>query len=166
MVQPETVRRDIHLLGMLTPDALEQCYKDSHLIVGLAGAIIDGARCGIPSLVVRHYNENCETYGFLDEVPEKTLSEEPGDDIVPLIEECINMEWEAYLEHVEKGYQIVEFYKNAGDNSLIKRFEKTKKQCPGFVKSFLEELGAEILYVACTVLKRLENRNINNESEN
>lgn len=156
MALPESVRRDIHMLGMLSPEALEQCYKNSQLVVGLAGAVITGARCGIPSLIARHYNYDCETYGFFGDVPEKTLCEEEGMDIVPFIEDCINMDMETYLQHVEKAARVMEQHRNTEIPSLEDRFASTEKTCPKFVRNSLEMLIAKVLYVVCCVLRRKE----------
>ena len=83
---PDKIRRDIILTGIVSPDNLNGYYKNSHVIVGLAGAIMNGARSGIPSIVVRHNCNECEAYGFYEDAFEKSLCEEPGEDITSLLE--------------------------------------------------------------------------------
>lgn len=101
---PPDAQSGVKMVGLVSPDDLQGYYKQSNLIVGLAGAIWDGAMSGIPSLVVRHYCYDCETYGYFGDASNKVLSEEQGEGIVPYIEATINMEQEAYIDHARKGY--------------------------------------------------------------
>lgn len=117
----ENVQKDIELVGMVSHDELERYYKDSHLIIGLAGAIIDGAQSGIPSLVVRHYCCDCETYGFFEDAFEKTLSEEKGENVIPFIESCITMDQEEYIDHAQKGFMARAAFLNADPDSFFKQ---------------------------------------------
>lgn len=105
---PKEIADSILLTGMLSPKELREHQLNAHLVVGLAGAIHVGAECGIPSLVTRHYSTNCETYGFYENAVSKTLAEEPGEDIVKYIEDCITMSEESYMKHVVDAYILLE----------------------------------------------------------
>lgn len=151
---PESVQKDIHLLGEVTPGGLARHYKNSQLVVGLAGAVIDGVRCGIPALVVRHYHDSCETYGFYDDAPEKTLCEEPGMDIVPFIEACITMDSATYLSHAEKAHELVA-REDATVDSLLEKFDQAETPCPAMIGNCREVITGRALYIICSILRRL-----------
>ena len=101
---PPDAQSGVKIVGLVSPDDLQEYYKQSHLIVGLSGAIWDGAMSGIPSLVVRHYCYDGETYGYFGDASNKVLSEEQGEGMVPYIEATLHMEQEAYIDHARKGY--------------------------------------------------------------
>ena len=155
MALPEFVRKDIHMLGMLSPDVLEKYYKSSQLIVGLAGSVAKGAQCGIPALVVRHYHPDCETYGFFEDTSEMALCEDPGMDIVPFIEECITMDPELYLQHAENGFAREASERDSIITSIEECFEQAEKFSPSVVRTSREMLVAKLLYIACCILRKL-----------
>lgn len=138
------IKKDIYLLGALPHDDLMECYKKSHLVIGLAGAVSDGARSGIPSLVVRHYSYNCEAFGFYFEASEKVLDEEPGDDIIPFIEKCITMNNADYISIGRYGYETVIAKKIYNPNYFFQQ-ENAKNNIT--VKYPYEAIVGRILYV-------------------
>ena len=105
---PEDIRNSIVFKGQLLPKDLNEVYKNSHLCIGLAGAISTAASLGLPSLVVRHDTYNCETYGFYQDC-KTTLCSDPGEDIIPFIEKTISCSDE---EFVELGLNAAIFYKS------------------------------------------------------
>ena len=106
--QPESVKKDIQLLGMVPNDKLKEYYAKSHLIIGLEGAAVDGVKCGIPTLIVRNYSESCETYGFCEEIGDLALRGEPGHNIIPYIIKGIQMKDETYMNYAVKGYEALQ----------------------------------------------------------
>ncbi len=105
---PEVVSKDIIFCGKLTREDLLESYKNSHLFVGLAGALGDAASVAMPALVTRHYTYECETYGFYTDAFEKTLSDDKGQDILPFIEKIIEMDDYAYIEMCKQTKTIIE----------------------------------------------------------
>ena len=94
---PDSVREAIDPKLFLEFNEVNEEFRKSHLNVGLAGAIYDGAAVGVPSLLVRHYSMTCETYGFLADNRENTLRADDGEDIFPYIEEMIVCDDERYI---------------------------------------------------------------------
>ena len=150
---PEAVRQKIQLVGMVSPDELEGYYKDSHLIVGLAGAIGKGAESGIPSLVVRHYCNDCETYGYYAEAHDKTLSETAGQNIIPFVEDCITMDENAYILHGKAG---VECRAQKKRKSNRPRFAQIVFDDAPTVKWPWEALFSRVLCICAVFLRRLK----------
>lgn len=150
---PQDVQSGIRMIGLVSPDELQDCYKRSHLIVGLAGAIWDGAMSGIPSLVVRHYCCECETYGYFEDAFEKTLSEEPGESIVPYIEACITMRQDEYVGHAQKGYAAACAYKESEENPNY-FFEQRNAASAITVYRPWEPILGRILYVMFMIRDR------------
>lgn len=103
----EQIQRDIVLPGALSMEQLEEQFRQGHLNVGLAGALLDGAACALPSLLTRHYTDRCETYGFLSDISGNVLREDPGFDSLPYIERVLNMSDEDYIDQCRKDYQAV-----------------------------------------------------------
>ncbi len=104
---PGNVQESIQLLGLVSHDKLKEYYLNANLVIGLDGAACDGLRCGIPTLFVRHYSENCETYGFCECEKDIAQRQDPGKDIVPYIEHCMEMSEEEYIGYGLKGYDAV-----------------------------------------------------------
>ena len=99
----KVIQKDIVLTGALQPKGLQKQFELATLNVGLAGALIQGAECGIPSLQVRHYIYECQGYGFLGEVDD-TSPEEPGESIEKYIVEAIEMSDEEYYNKSKLAY--------------------------------------------------------------
>lgn len=100
------VKNSIELKGQVLSDELVDIYMQSHMAIGLAGAITTAASCGIPSLVVRHDTLNCETYGFYQDV-DSVLKSDPGVDIIPYIEKVINFSNDDYIKIGVDAYSEV-----------------------------------------------------------
>lgn len=95
----ENTKHDIVQKGMLPYDQLLLEFQKAHLNVGVAGSLADGARCGVPSLVVRHYSYNCETYGFYKDHVNRNLDNQPGLPVDSFIESILSLTDDAYVEH-------------------------------------------------------------------
>lgn len=154
---PQSLRQDIILIGAVSPDELEDYYKKSHVIVGLAGAIINGAWSGIPSIVVRHYCDVCEAYGFVEDAFYQTLSEEKGEEITPLLERCITMSPEEYLRHGRAGFdRVQEDYAAMSDEPSYCYFEQSGLENTVIVRNLLDRVMGRILYVIVELKNRFK----------
>lgn len=69
-------------------EAVEKLAPACRGAVELAGSLLRGAECALPSIVMRHYTEEFEGYGLFAEVGKK-MSDEPGSDMAPLVERLI-----------------------------------------------------------------------------
>lgn len=106
MELPNSIKKDITLLGYISPDRTPEYYSKATLAVGVAGALGDAARCGLPSIRVRHYCYECEAYGFVGE-QKQTKWDEPGLDIVPFIERMIVCSDNEYVEQAKNDYDKI-----------------------------------------------------------
>ncbi len=106
--QDTVTQNSIVLYGGLPRERLYEIYKKSNLIVGVAGGVCDGAHCGIPSLVMRHYSFSCETYGFFENAIDHLTDSCPGEDAESYINYSIIMPDEEYLDHAKKGYDAID----------------------------------------------------------
>ena len=88
-------RGAVELAGSLAPDQLKERMAACHLNVGVAGALLRGAECALPSIVMRHYTEEFEGYGLFAEVGKK-MSDEPGSDMTALVEGLITCSDDEY----------------------------------------------------------------------
>lgn len=149
---PEEMQKDITLVGMVSPDDLKTYYKNSHLIVGLAGAIGEGARSGIPSLITRHYCEKCETYGFFENAYTKSLSADEGEDILPYIEDAITMKPEEYIAHAQVAFESRMSRLNVNKEYFYQHKGADKQT----VKWPLEALLCRLLYIMTGLIRRWE----------
>ena len=61
----ENVKNRICLRSPVTPAELSEIMRDCNLNVSVAGCATMGARCGVLTLPARHYNYDCEVYGFI-----------------------------------------------------------------------------------------------------
>lgn len=153
----QNLRQDIRLTGTVSPDELDDYYKKSHVIVGLAGAIVSGAWSGIPSIVVRHYCDICETYGFIEDAYEQTLSEEKGEEITPFLEHCINMSAEEYLRHALTGFdRVQESYGDQPDCLPDEYLRKWQTKDTVAVHNLFERIIGRFLYLVLELKNRFE----------
>lgn len=152
---PENIRKDIELIGMVSPETLKEYYKKAHLVVGLAGSAITGALCGTPTLLVRHYCRNCETYGFFADAPDKTLCEDKGESIIPYITSCIEMDIQSYTTEVERAFDALSYFVGPAKDSF---FQNYKEHCPLVVKDPCESLLGWLLHVMYSIGRRLNRR--------
>lgn len=104
---PLEASADIEMTGALPLDIYKERCKNGHLLIGLAGALLEGATSGIPSLVARHFSDTCETYGFISDVPDR-LRDDEGENVCPYIEDTINMSDEDYINRIRNDYRCVE----------------------------------------------------------
>lgn len=100
----EESRRDVHMMGKASPEELTDYYRDANLNISVAGSCSQGARIGCLSIPARHYDETCEVYGFFPESRLKTVSEEPGEPVIPYIEKVLNMTEDEYVEKCRDGF--------------------------------------------------------------
>lgn len=141
---PQDFQKDVILKGRVTPEELRELYKESHLVVGLAGAIFVAASCGVPSLIARHYSYDCQVYGFYSEFPNMILSEKEGNPIGPYISKLINMSDEQFIELAKSQYLMYmkgrrvdkDFFNNKIDACSIP-----------FTTSFIERCWIRFLYM-------------------
>lgn len=105
---PTNVKKSIRLLGLVSYAKLKEYYLNSHLAIGLDGAACDALRCAVPTLFVRHYSEKCETYGFCESEDDISQREDPGEDVVPYIQNCIEMSSDQYIDFAVKGYNALQ----------------------------------------------------------
>lgn len=98
-------QKDLTLTGKVDYNQLPSYFADAKLNIGLAATVSDGAKCGVISLPVRHYSDSCETYGFLPESRNMTLSEEKGFDIRDYIEKVIRFDEETFVSYSRTSSQ-------------------------------------------------------------
>ena len=100
----EAQRQDVELVGAVSPFDLSKYFEKGHLNVGLAGALFDGAICALPSVCVRHYSEECQTYGHISDMTGTYLRSDEGEAIKPYIERLINMSDEEYISITKRDF--------------------------------------------------------------
>lgn len=98
------IQEDIKLIGQVSPLRLSEYFRKSHLNISVAGAVKDGAHCGVISLPARHYTYECEVYGYLPESKDSILSDIPGIPVDVFIEEVINMSKQNFIDMCKKSY--------------------------------------------------------------
>lgn len=125
-VMPETVKESICITGALEFDEVINQYKNSHLVIGLAGSISASAARALPSLVVRHDTLNCETYGFYQDV-DTTLKSSPGKDIIPYIEKVITCSDDEYVNLGLAGKAEHEHRVTIDPNYILNEINKNSK---------------------------------------
>lgn len=91
------VRKDVTVIPGVSTDKLPEYFAEASVAVGLAGAASTSAAAALITLVARHYCETGEVYGSYPDCWEKTVSEEPGVDMVPQLERVLNLDEESYL---------------------------------------------------------------------
>ncbi len=134
---PVDIARDIELTGALLPEELKKCYEKCHLNIGLAGALVNGAICGVPSLLTRHYTEKCETYGYICNIEGTFLRTDEGHDIKKYIIDALNWSDNEYIEQGKKDYnkacmikendpEYIYNQKKQAKRAIIKGIEKSK----------------------------------------
>lgn len=153
---PDEIRKDIIMTGMVPPDNLNDYYKKSHVIVGLAGAILSGAQAGIPSVVVRHDCNICETYGFIEDAFDKTLCDIEGEEITPLLERCINMDREEYLRHSQAGFDRVQQEFADASKCMVDCYFRQQNENVFAEQNWYDRLIGRILYVITELKNRFE----------
>ncbi|MBE6986461.1 MAG: glycosyltransferase family 4 protein [Ruminococcaceae bacterium] len=137
-VLPEQMQRDIVLPGALSMEQLKKQFRQGHLNVGLAGAILDGAACALPSLLTRHYTDLCETYGFLSDISGNLLREDPGHDSLSYIERVLNMSDEDYILQCRRDYQAARSRRKSDPDYF---FRQNNGVCGSVVNAMQTRLG-------------------------
>ena len=123
---PKQSRESVKIIGAISPDALDEFNKTSHLCINVAGAASKSARVGTLTLVGRNYcDKECEVYGFFHECAEKTTSLEKGLSVEPFIRQVLNMGEEEYIDMCKKDYNVVADSINKNYNPLY-LFETTR----------------------------------------
>ncbi len=112
-------RQHVSLPGKAAPDALADYFDSAHLNVGVAGALGEGARCGVISIPVRHYTEVCEGYGFLPESAGRRLSQEPGTPIETYITQVLEMDDESFVQLSRASYDTYADRKDSAIDALM-----------------------------------------------
>lgn len=107
------VRDKISVIGTVESDKLSDYYDDANVLVSLAGCFTRGARRGVLSLPARHYSEKCEVYGYLPSSKGSVLSEEKGMELIPFIEEIINMSFDEYYYKCKECFKTYEYLNDA-----------------------------------------------------
>ena len=138
------VRDSIELVGSVFFDDLGVYCKDANLNISLAGGVSSAAMYAVPSLVVRHSGTlyTCEAYGFLPESKDKVVCTEPGNPVLPYIEDVMNMTKEQYLDLSQKSYNTYYTPRELVDEMYIKQMNNLNidphKLSPCFMRHFLK----------------------------
>lgn len=113
---PSNIAKDVHFVGKTAPEKLKEYYDDANINISLAGCFSQGARNGTLSIPARHHNYDCEVYGFLPESKPFSLSEAPGEPVIPYIEQVLNMTAEEYCEKCRACFYA---YNNDADKQRL-----------------------------------------------
>lgn len=100
----EEIKKDIFLIGKVEYSELNKYFRASHVNIGVASTICDGAICSVVSIPARHYSEICEGYGYLPESKEDIVSSRKGVPIEAYIEELITMDKDQYISLCKASY--------------------------------------------------------------
>lgn len=101
----KNIAQRIEVVGAVSPNELPAYYDRANVLISLAGCFTLGAMRGVLSLPARHYTEKCEVYGYLPESKDFSLADSEGYDVVPFLEEIINMPFSEYLKHCRDCYE-------------------------------------------------------------
>jgi len=147
---PSCARKDIVLTGALLPEEVKVQFREGHLNIGLAGALLDGAACGLPSLLVRHYSWSCETYGFISDIEGTFLREDEGQSIGSFIEQMLTSDKEKYIDQCLADYQCVHNRRKYDPEYLFK--QKNKSSCTTLETKMVWK--AKLLNFSCYMKRR------------
>ena len=120
------VAAHIELTGKLSTDELMARYQSAQLCIGVAGALLKGASCALPSIKMAHYTTDCEGFGFIED--EKGLvPDSPPTNMVDLIESVITMPANEYLKHSVSAYEVVHNAWNFNPEYLFEQGKRTSE---------------------------------------
>jgi hypothetical protein len=149
---PESISKDIHLLGSKTASEIDEIMIKMHLNVSVAGSVPCGNRNCVVSLPARNYCEDvCEVYGYLPESYSKRSSREPGMPVIPFIEELINMSDEEYLRKCIDSFETSS-KRNPDPDYIFRQESKTKDPYKNhhlffFIMNYLKDITKSFWYV-------------------
>lgn len=123
----------VKIVGAVAPDELSEYYKDANLSVSVAGSLIVGAKLGVLSIPARHYNYDCEVYGFLPDAAAYVLSDEKGEGVEEYIEKAMSLTFDEYSELCRRTFEhykgtatktktVLEL-ENAGEGTTLSKSE-------------------------------------------
>lgn len=106
---PLNIKNGIILYGQMSREEISCIMKKMHLNISVAACVGLGAREGVLSIPARNFCKNeCEVYGYLPDSKNKTVSTEPGQRALPVIEEVIKMSKEEYKQKCLDSYLAYE----------------------------------------------------------
>ena len=123
----DSAKKDLHLIGAVMPNELGQHFEKCHMNIGLAGALFDGAICAVPSVCVRHYTEECQTYGHISDMEGTYLRDDPGENIKSYIEALINMSDDDYINQSKRDFERAKEIKTNQPEYLFEQTNTTSK---------------------------------------
>lgn len=129
---PEKSKKGIILKSSLSYEELKKIMKTVNLNISVAGCASMGARIGLITLPARHYNYDCEVYGFFPESRSLTTETKPGFPVEPYIEKVINMDEEEYIYYSKLAYHTFD------DEQYCPNFPFDKRENSIFVPSKTE----------------------------
>lgn len=142
------IKKDINLTGQLPLEEVELKFKYAHLNIGLGGALGVGARCGVPSLLVRHYSDTCETYGFISSTFGNLLRDDAGYEIDQYIIRVIKASPKEYLDMCYADYNSAWGRVKSNPDYIFEQSNKSSKA----IVSYFDDIVARVL-VLLTKLK-------------
>lgn len=147
---PNNVIGNIEMTGMLSTDDYIKRLNNAQLFVGLAGALLQAVQNAVPSICMRHYTYNCEGYGYYDNGC-RSVSDEPGQNVVPLIEQAITMSQDEYVKLSYEGYRAYSESIDVNPEYVYRQLHVTKQPQINFSAAKARVLYAErvILSKAC-----------------
>lgn len=128
----ERVQSKIFLTGAVSPEKLDYYYNIANVNVSLAGCFVRGASKGVLSLIVRHYTNECQVYGYLPNSKKFILSEKEGENIMPFLEEIINMDFNQYLK---KSIDCYNTYNSEQGTDEYYYFDKISNKTNNVIKT-------------------------------
>lgn len=147
---PPKIADRIKLAGKKSLDELIEIFNKSTINVGLAGALLDGAGCGLPSLVVQHYSYECGCFGFLEDV-KTDIAEGQGKPIIPYLKEIIQCSNEEYVNHGEKAYEVQEQLRESQPEYIFEQKNSSSQRC----LSQRQRLFCKFIHCIATVKYRI-----------
>ena len=148
---PAEAREAVELTGPLSQEQLKDRMQRCHVNVGVAGSLLRGAECALPSIVMRHYTENFEGYGLFEDVG-KRMSDEPGEDMTAVLERLIVCPDEEYIARSFASFARVDAISAANPEFLFCRGAAGMEQPP------VSALSARALFFLRFCFERLVHR--------
>lgn len=148
----DDVRDSVVFLGKLSSEELRRAYGESHLSMGVAGALKVGAGEGLPSIIMRQHSYECEGYGLFTKNNKDLIRDCPGDDPVELV---LSVARACDSEYVDLAKEALLAVRSARSGRKVdcEFFLRQEESLPKDAFSWRDRLGVRLFY-AYTYIKR------------
>lgn len=127
-ILPDESKSKIEVVGDVSYFQIKDYFENANMAICLAGAVYDAAKYSVPTLIARHYCNDCEVYGFYSSNQPNGIYLEPGNSPLEYIKSIWTMTLTEYIQICKDSHKCAKQQFSDNDANWFFKIEPNKSQ--------------------------------------